>query len=294
MAELSENTKGALLTVAATVGFTLNDAFMKALSDELSLSQALFLRGLAVTFLLAAVGQAVGALRWPPDRTDRHMLLLRGLADTVATYFFLSAVFNMPLANANAILQALPLTVTLGAALFFSEPLGWRRLTAIGIGFLGVLLIVRPGMEGFNVYGVYALVAVILITVRDLSARKMSPRVSSLLAASVTSGMVTLAFGAAAIFGQWNPVSPLAAAQLSGAVVSIFVGYFFAVAAVRVGEIGAVAPFRYSALVVALLVGVMAFDEWPGPLALLGAAVVVASGMFTLMREAALRRQKQG
>lgn len=280
-----DNLRGAALMAGSMTAFTLNDAFMKGLSGDLPLAQAIFLRGLGASVLLLVLALAMGQLRFRLPRSDLGLLALRTATEVGAVYFFLTALFNMPLANATAILQALPLAVTLAGAVFLNEPLGWRRLVAILIGFLGVLLIVRPGMEGFTVYSLYVVVAVILVTARDLAVRRMSGALPSLTVALVTSLAVTLWFGIVAAAQPWVPVAPGATALLGGAMVCILAAYIFSVAAMRVGDLAVVAPFRYVAIVVALVVGYLAFGDWPDTVTLAGAALVVGSGLFTLWRE---------
>jgi S-adenosylmethionine uptake transporter len=287
---LSDNTKGALLMMGSMTAFTVNDTFMKALSGDLPLAQAIFLRGLATTVLIFLLARALGQLRLRLPRRDAGLLALRTGAEICAVYFFLTALFNMPLANATAILQALPLAVTLTGALVFRERIGWRRLTAILVGFAGVLLIVRPGTEGFTVYSLYVLGAVACVTARDLAVRRMSGALPSLTVAFVAAFGVTATFGLVAAFQPWHPVSPGAAALLIAAGLSILLAYILSVATMRVGEIAVVAPFRYTGLVVALVLGYAVFGDWPAPLTLLGAALVVATGVFTLWRERQIAR----
>ena len=122
-------------------------------------------------------GLEPGRAAFRPGRRDRRLIGLRCLAEIGGTVCFLTALFHMPIANASAILQSLPLAVTLGAAIFFGEPVGWRRYVAIAIGFVGVLIIVRPGSEGFNAYALWAVAAIVFIVTRDLSTRRLSPDV---------------------------------------------------------------------------------------------------------------------
>ena len=129
----------------AMLGFSGNDAFLKSVSADLALSQAVFLRSLATTLLIGAVVLSQRGLRFRPGRRDRRLIGVRSLGEIGGTVCFLTALFNMPIANATAILQSLPLAITLAAALLFDEPVGWRRYLAIAVGFLGVLLIIRPG-----------------------------------------------------------------------------------------------------------------------------------------------------
>jgi len=293
MSGLSDNPRGALLMMLSMAAFTLNDTCMKALSDTLPLAQAIFLRGLATTTLLAGLALATGA--WPRrlPRRDWGLVALRTLAEIAAAYFFITALFNMPIANATAILQALPLAVTLAGAVFLGEAVGWRRVSAIVVGFLGVLLIVRPGAEGFTVYSLYALAAVAAVTVRDLAARRLSREVPSVGVALIAAAAVTVGFGAASAWVDWVPVTPRVAALLAGASVLIIGGYVFSVSAMRVGDIAAVAPFRYTGLIWALVLGLIVFGDWPAPVTLIGAALVVGSGVYTLNRESRRARARR-
>ena len=266
---------------------------MKALADELPLLQALFLRGLGVVLCLTLLCWALGQLRFALGARNWTLIWLRAAAEVGGAYFFLTALFNMPIANLSAILQALPLTVSLAGALFLGEALGWRRLTAILIGFGGVLLIVQPGADGFTIYALYGLAAVACITARDLTVRRMSRDVPSVLVALAAAVGVTAFAGAGAALIDWAPITPRAGTQLLAAMVFVIFGYVFSVAAMRTGDIAFIAPFRYTSLLVALLVGLVVFSEFPGPLALAGAALVVATGLFTLYREARLGRARR-
>lgn len=278
--------------VVAMATFTFNDTAIKSLEGSLPLAQTILLRGLATSLLMVLVAARMGALRFSLPRRDWGRIALRSLADLGATFLFLGALFHMPLANLTAILQALPLTVALGAALVYREPLGWRRLVAISIGFGGVLLIVRPGAEGFNTYALWGLGAVVFVTIRDLAARRLTPGTPSITVALVGSVLITAAAAVAVATGEgWQPVTAPVAGRIALASVFILVGYLASVAVMRVGEIGFVAPFRYTGLIWALLLGWLVFGDWPDRLTLAGAAIVVVTGLFTLYRERALARR---
>ncbi|XDB00199.1 DMT family transporter [Sulfitobacter sp. LCG007] len=284
---MSENMTGALLMMAAMAAFTINDTMLKATGGEVPLFQLLFLRGLLASVLIfvLARARARGSLRAPISRRDGVLIGIRSLAEVGAAYFFLSALFHMPLANVSAVLQALPLTVTLASAIFLRERVGWRRLLAILIGFIGMLLILRPGPEGFSVWSIYALLAVACVTVRDLSVRRMSPAVSSIAVTLAASLTVTICAGLAAGTEPWVPVDGANALLIAGSAVFIVGGYYTSVQVMRHGDISYIAPFRYTSLLWALLLGWLVFGDWPAPLTLLGAAIIVATGLFTLYRE---------
>ena len=199
---------------------------------------------------------------------------------------FLAAIVHLPLANTAAIFQALPLAVTLGAALMFGEPVGWRRWLAITAGFIGVLIIVRPGLEGFNQFSLFALVSVIFCAVRDLATRRIPAQIPSLFITLVTTVTVTIA-GAAIIvpLGGWTPPSGRALGLLAFAAVLLLIGYQCVIMALRSGDISAVAPFRYSALLWAMLLGYLVFGDVPDAMMVTGASIIVLSGLYAFYRE---------
>ena len=281
--------RGPALMSATMLAFTLNDVCMKALSGALPLTQALFLRGLVTVVVLGLLAWRAGALRLPATRSDRAWLGLRTLAEVGAAYFFVTALFHMPIANVTAILQALPLTVTAAGALLLGERVGPRRWSAVAVGFLGILLIVRPGAEGFDAYSLYALAAVLAVTLRDIATRRMSRGVPSETVALSAAAGVT-AFAALALPGvETAPVTAGAAWLLLGASVFVIAGYLLSVAVMRAGEVSLTAPFRYTGLVWAILAGLLLFGERPDAFTLAGAAIVVAAGLFTIRRETTLR-----
>ena len=286
---LSDNTYAALLMIASMAAFTLNDALMKLMSGQAPLFQLIFMRGVITTCAIGVVVWRMGHFRARIEWQDQGWVVLRTLAEAVASYFFLTALFNMPIANVTAILQALPLTITLAAAVFLREPVGWRRMTAIFIGLIGVLLIIRPGAADFNAYSLYAIAAVISVTVRDLATRKLSSSVPSVLVVFANALFITLVFGALSTASPWSPVTSQIFGLTIAAAVLMVGAYLFSIMVMRVGEISFVAPFRYTGLLWAMLLGLVIFGEWPDAVTLAGATTVVASGLFMLHRDARSR-----
>lgn len=290
---ISDNMRGAGLMSASMVAFTLNDTCMKILLTHVPLFQAVFLRGIGTVALLVLVAQRLGQLNARLDPRDRRLVALRSLAEIAAAFFFLTALSHMPIANATSILQAVPLSVTLAAALVLGERVGWRRITAILVGFVGVLLIIKPG-PGFDSYALYALASVGCITIRDLAARRISKSVPSILVAFAAALGVMLAAGAASLTEGWVALSRHDLGLLLGAMVCVLAGYILSVAAMRVGDVGTVSPFRYVAVVAAMLVSVVVFAQWPDRYTILGAAIVVGAGVFTLLRNRRMTAQPTG
>lgn len=286
---VTPNIQGALFMVGSMTAYTLNDAFFKLLNEELPFFQALFLRTALVGVMMLALASRLGVLRVTLHRKDRWLIVLRMVAEVGAGYLFLTALVNLPIANVTAIIQALALTVTLGAALFLGEALGWRRVVAICIGFVGVMLIVQPGSDGFSLYSLYAVGAVICATIRDLAARRISAEVPSMFIAFITALGVLVFSGVGAAFTDWASLSARGAGFVIGSGIFVMCAYLFSVMAMRVGEVGFVNQFRYTSLLVALVVGLLVFGEWPDAVTLLGAGIVVATGLFTLWRERTAR-----
>lgn len=292
MVSFSENRTAALLMIGSMAAFTVNDTIIKSLSDDVPLFQAIFLRGVLASILLFGLCAVLKSFQKGIARRDWAAVSWRTLSEAGAAYFFISALYNMPLANATAILQALPLTVTLAGALFLGETVGWRRMTAILIGFVGVLLIVRPGMAGFNIYSLYCLAAVACVTARDIATRKLTKDTDSMVVTLVSSINVTLFAGLMSLGETWGAITPEVALTLLATAVSILFAYLFSVMVMRVGDISFVAPFRYTALLFAIVLGYFAFGDWPDNLTLLGSAILVATGLFSYMRERKLALQR--
>ncbi|SIQ13958.1 Permease of the drug/metabolite transporter (DMT) superfamily [Rhizobium sp. RU20A] len=284
-APLSANVKGVIFMALAMAGFSMNDALVKSVTGEMGTAQIMFLRGLMTSVLVIALAWQFGALR-PGRIALTPVLALRIFAEVGASLTYISALGQIPLANAAAILQALPLAVTLGAALFLGEPVGWRRWMAIVVGFIGVLIVLRPGPEGFTPAALSVVACVVFAAIRDLCTRRIAREVPSLFITVLTSVVITLV-GAALIgpTGGWRPVGPESLAHLAGASFLLLIGYQCIVLAMRNGEISFVAPFRYTSLIWSIGLGLIFFAEVPDVWMVTGILVIVGSGLYTFYRE---------
>lgn len=291
---MSDNQRGATFMMLSMAAFVLNDTFVKLLGAHIPLFEILFLRGLLATGALIMMCWYLNALQWRHSARDWSLMIARSGSEIAAAYFFLTALIHMPIANVTAILQTLPLTVSLGGVLFFKNPIGWRRLLAILFGFGGMMLIVRPGSDGFDIYSIYVLIAVLCVTVRDLTTRAMSKSVPSLFVTLLASLSVTVYSGIMVIGAEFTPMTSTDQAYLIASAIFIIGGYAFSVLVMRVGDISFVALFRYSAVIWTLLIGFWVFGDWPDELTLLGAAIIALSGGYTMLREARIKRLSNG
>ncbi|MBA3910587.1 MAG: EamA family transporter [Rhodobacter sp.] len=286
----SDNLTGIFLMLASMALFAVEDLFLKWAAAGLPLGQIVLVSGAlgAPVFFVLAWRSGRGIL----VKDALHpAVIARNIGEMVGTASFIAALAIVPLGTVAAVLQAMPLAVTIGASLVYRERVGWRRWTAIAAGFLGVLLVIQPGAAGFRIEALLVLVTVAGMSLRDLAARAIPARVTTaqvsawgLMAVSVLgAGMLGVTGGArAATTGE--------ALLLLGAVVFGTAGYWAVTAASRAGEVAVVSPFRYSRLVFSMGLGVIFLAERPDALTLLGAALIVTSGLYAFARERALKR----
>lgn len=281
----SNNMRGALFMMASMAGFVLNDTMIKLVSEDIELFQAVFLRGIFATLFLGLLAWQKNVIFHKPKPGEFKIIAWRTFAEISATFCFLTALFNMPLANATAILQFLPLSVTLAASIFLGYQVGWRRYLAISMGFAGVILIVRPGTDGFNIYSLWALGAVAFVTLRDLLSHRLNRSTPSIFVALITSISIMILAGVGSTTQEWVDVSLQLVLYLATAGGFILIGYVAGIAAMRDVEISFVSPFRYTVLIWALLLGFFVFGEAPDVITITGSLIVVGTGIYTFYRE---------
>ncbi|MGJ8597399.1 DMT family transporter [Sulfitobacter sp.] len=281
-----DNLRGAVLMVLAMLGFAIEDAFIKLMGDALPVGQIIVMLGIGGSAVFAVVVLAQKRALFERDMLAAPVLT-RAAGEIMGTVCFISAIVFTPLSTASAILQATPLVVTLGAALFLGETVGWRRWAAISVGFLGVLMIIRPGLDGFSPLSLFAVGGVFGLALRDISTRKISASLSS-MQLSFLGFLVLIPAGLMLLAVTGKSFTPLDARLWLLITASIAIGvfaYYGIVAAMRVGEVSFVTPFRYSRLIFAMIIGTTFFGERPDLLTILGGTVIVASGIYTVLRE---------
>lgn len=270
----------------AMLGFAIEDMVIKLMAGALPTWQIIGFLGLGGAAVFAAATRLRGQSLFTRGYLSR-VILLRNLGELIGTLGFVTAIALTPISSASAVLQATPLVVTLGAAMFLGEPVGWRRWSAVLVGFAGVMLVIQPWDAAFDANTLFAVLAVIGLGVRDLATRRVSGEVSSFQLSFL--GFLML-IPAAVILSVLSPKSavaptPVLWAMAVGTVVMGAASYYAIVAAMRVGDVSFVTPFRYSRMIFALLVGVLVFREQPDGVMLLGAAIIVSSGIYTVWRE---------
>ena len=282
---LSANLQGALLMTVGMALFTTADAFVKLAAVTMSTGQVMFwmTAGGAVIFFLMAALQ--GFRLWHPALVS-PVVGLRCIGEIVGATGIVTAFAMAPLSTVSAIMQTLPLLVTLAAALFLGESVGWRRWSAVMVGFVGVLLIVRPGSDGFEPTILWALLGTLGLAIRDVTAR-ISPRAISTSVLSAWSVLAVAPAGLALALVQDGAVLPPEPpwAMLAGLILFGSAGYFLLTLSIRIAELSVVAPFRYTRLLFGVAAGVLVFGERPDALTLVGAAIILVAGLYAMFRE---------
>jgi drug/metabolite transporter (DMT)-like permease len=287
MLRLPQNTalRAGLLMVCAMGSFVCNDTIVKIVGAHLPVGELIALRGVMAMVILTLICASQGLLRELP-RIRQKNVLMRSTCDLFATVAFVTALVHMPIANLTSVMQAVPLAVALLSMLFLGEEVGWRRMIAIIGGFIGVLMIVKPSVANFSVYEVLALAIVLFVAVRDLLTKTIPARIPVFVVALANAGFVTV--GGLALMPVQGVVTPepweigllaLAACFLSA-------GYLLMVATLRMGELTATAPFRYSVMLFAIISGIVVFGEFPDWIAILGMVLIVVCGLYAAHREA--------
>lgn len=277
--------------VLSMVTFTCNDALIKFVAQDVPLYQSVTIRGVFVMLGIWLFSLRQGGLRLRLDAQTRLPMVARTLAEIASTLLYLAALVNMAIGDLSAVMQSLPLAVMLGAAFFYGEALGWRRLAAVLVGMVGVMMILRPGTGTFGIWSVVALASMLTVAARDLVTRRFGRHVGSTGIAFYAAASVTLTGLVLSLREGWIRPDMGHLLLLMAAGGCLTAGYITAVAAMRVGEISAVAPFRYTSLIAAILLGLFVFGEWPDLWTWAGSALVVGAGIYTIWREAQTARR---
>lgn len=286
-----ENIRGSVLMVLAMAFFAAEDGFFKKLAETIPTGQVLIMMCLIGGMIFWGWLMLRGERLWTRELLH-PILLLRNFGELLGAVGYILAITLTPLSTASAILQAIPLAVALGAALFLGEDVGWRRWSAILLGLVGVVMIIRPGTEGFDANALFGVLGVIGLTIRDLCTRRMPVWIpAAQISASAYFVMVLAGIGMLVVQGKpWQPVDLYQGGILMGAVILGVLGYTAIVAATRIGDASVVAPFRYARLVFGMIVGITVFGERPDMMTYLGSAVIVIAGIYAFWRETQRKR----
>lgn len=282
---------GAMLV--AMIGFVSNDTQVKLASETLPLGEVMFLRGAVTVALVGVLVFATGAHRATFRALGNAAVWWRTAGEAAGAGLFLTALTHLPLPTGTIIMQAVPLVLVAASAAFLGEVVHWRRWLAIAVGFAGVVVVMRPGLDGFNVYSLMALAAALFVALRDLSTRSIPRTIPTVLVVAVACVVVMLVGGGMGVAGgeDWRMPDWREAAIILGAGCCLIVGYWFVIVSMRSGAASLSAPFRYSIVLWATLYGYLIWDDRPDLLTWIGTGLIIGAGVYTFHRERLLARR---
>jgi drug/metabolite transporter (DMT)-like permease len=284
------NRRGIFAMLIAMCFFITNDMFLKLASAVHPPGQIMAVRGIFASILALAIVVALRQLGSLPKSASAFVLMRAGL-EAIVAFLFITGLARLPIANITAITQSTPIIMTLLTVMLGIERVRWRRWTAIMVGFLGVLAIVRPSAEGFDVYALVALAAAVLVSGRDLATRFIGSEVPTPVVTFSTTVTVGLAGALAGFTETWPPPAARELAYIVSAAASVTLGSLAIVVAFRDTDVSVVSPFRYSIILLAIFVGYLVWGELPDAIGILGIALIVGSGVYMVHREQVRMRE---
>jgi drug/metabolite transporter (DMT)-like permease len=269
---------------ASMAGYVINDALIKKAAEGVPLFQAIAIRGLFVVALLATIAIRNGATR-DLGRFLTRPLLVRISMESIGTVLYLSALTRAPLAGLTAVLQIVPLAVTFVAARLLRERVKQYRIVSLAVGFIGVLIIIRPSSSDFNPWFLVGLLVVVAIVIRELATTRIPANTPSVIVALSTAVAISAIGVLGSLVDGWSSVSAPDLSLLAGAAAFLSVGYLASVITVRTGELSFSAPFRYTVMIFAIVLQIAVFGEVPDALTFLGTALIAGAGLYVFRRE---------
>lgn len=282
---MTGNARAILLMIASMLVFTCVDACMKMAGRYVSTGQLLLVVSIGSLAIFLPLLKRQGAAFFSRRALERPVLV-RSAGELLAWFGLTEALRAAGLGTVTAVMQVQPLVVVLGAALFLSEPVGWRRWSAVLVGFLGVLVILGPGVADFDAGLLWTIPAIVGLTMRDLASRVLPRGVSTGFA--VSWAMVAIAAYSLVLIwsdGGWKPVAAAGWGWMALLILLVSLGMALITVAMRTGEASVVAPLRYTRIVFGLGLAYLFFGEVPGASIWLGAGLIVGAGLYSYWRE---------
>jgi drug/metabolite transporter (DMT)-like permease len=284
------NLRGIAFMAIATGVFSTNDVLMKLATTGLPPYEVLFIRGVMASLLMLPFILLSGNGKHLRHVVDKWVLI-RNSFEFMAVLCFIVALANMPIADLSALGQISPMLLLLGVSIVYREKIGVRRMALITLGFAGALLVAQPGLKGFSPYMVLGFLCAMGTAARDIAGRKIGTNIPAPIVAYATLLLVMVGAGIVHFtFEDWVMPTPRHLMLLAGSGFFLSLGHLFIFLSYRNGATGAVAPFYYLFSVWAVLSGFFVFGTFPNNLALVGIALIVASGVSVVLLDERRRR----
>ena len=276
---------GVALMLATTVVFSLQDAISRHLASEYNTIMVVMIRyWFFATFVIALAARTAGGLRAAARTSQPFLQIFRGLMLAGEICVAIYGFTLLGLVESHAVFACYPLLVAALSGPILGEKVGWRRWTAIAIGFVGVLIILQPGFGVFDPLAVIPLISAVMFAVYGLLTRYAGRRdrtATSFFWTGVTGAVFMTAIGV----WYWEPMTQTDYAWMALLCLTGASGHWLLIRCYEAAEASAVQPFAYFQLVFASAIGMIVFGEVLRTNVAIGAAIIVAAGLFTLWRE---------
>ena len=275
--------RGILCMLGGALSLTINDAMAKYLTQSYPVGQVMALRGLSIilfliTFLFFMNNlQALKIFSWKGH-------LLRAGAMTGSTFFFITGLSLLPITDAIAIAFVAPILTTILGVIILREAVSWKRWAAIFVGFFGVIIILQPTSDAFNIAAIAPMGAAAFGAARDVITRAISGSENSLSILFTSMLMITIAGFLTYPLG-WSAVKPSHIWIFITSSLLVGLAQYLMIEAFRLGEVALISPFKYSSLLWATLIGLVIWNDLPSKHVVLGAFILILSGIYLLRNE---------
>jgi drug/metabolite transporter (DMT)-like permease len=286
---MTANQRGIVAICGCMASYTVNDVLVKQILRDYPVGEVIFVRGLMSALLIGGFVLTLGHRRQMGAAMGR-LMAARSVCDGLSTVCFIAALAHMALVNVAAVLAIGPLLITALSVVFHGEAVGWRRWTAVGVGFLGALFLIKPIPSAFDVWAIIAAGSALFAALRELYNRKIDHSVPTVIIAFWGAVGITLCGTAFAFTEDWRMFAIGDLAQLFVAAMFVGIAIYLMALGFRNVDLSVVAPFRYSYLITSALGGYLLFREVPDGWSMAGAALIVGSGLYALHREAVRKR----
>jgi len=280
--------QGVVYMLLCQLFFTANDAIVKAIMVSFNnfavLTEIVFLRGVMATIFIGLLLYITN--EWNlKDLAANSKLQLRGLMEALTATFFFIGLYHMPMADVYTLLNLAPILITIAGALFLAEKVGWRRWTAVLLGFLGVIIVINPTNLQFGWYFIFPLISALFIAYRDTYTKKIKKDFNVMHATFLTSLAVTIFFGVASLTTDYVSFSYYQFTLMAISAIFLIIGYFFSILTIRTTFMSTTSAFRYSTILWGMIFGYFYFNEIPSMNMIIGGIIIVCSGLFIMHRE---------
>jgi drug/metabolite transporter (DMT)-like permease len=285
LSQRAANMRGIIALLIGQALFVTSDSVIKLAGDMMPATEIMAVRGLfAVAIMGAFVATTISMER--RRLLFRPLVVARAVLEAFLAFLFVISLPHMPLPDITVIQQITPLVLTVLSAVVLREAVGWRRWLAVAVGFVGVALVVQPTGQGVNIYAISALLCAIFVAFRDLITRRLHDAIPTAVVTFGSTVSVCLAGFVGAPFEEWQPLSLYGIGLLVASAILVSTANMFVVRAFRGVDVSVISPFRYAAVVWATLLGFLIWGHIPNGLAIAGTLVIVATGLYTMHREA--------